>query len=313
LTELRIAHFSDTHVLAWKGVGATRFLNKRITGAVNLAFNRAKNYRVEIFEKLLAAVTALAPDHVVCTGDLVNLALEPEFARVKELLAERFAPGALTLVPGNHDYYAKDAVKLGLFERFFAEWQPRDVGEGPGAYPVVRLIDGAAFIGLSTAIPTPVFMATGEVGAEQMAALVRVMARPELANRFRVLLLHHPLLPDGAGPLDRMRRLVDAEKLIESLWRCGREGPDLILHGHNHAFLRSELPGTRVPIVQVASGSRYGREHRAEFNVYVIRDRQLAAIERHIYDQDADKFVASDETGAPLKIVRPKPVAEAAS
>jgi 3',5'-cyclic AMP phosphodiesterase CpdA len=303
LTELRIAHFSDTHVLALKGVGPAAFLNKRFTGAVNLAFHRARTYRVEVFEKLLEAIGALAPTHTICTGDLVNLALDPEFERVAGLLRERFAPDALTLVPGNHDCYAKDAVRAGLFERYFGAWQPRDLAEGPGPYPVVRLLDEVALIGLTTAVPTPVFMATGEIGEAQLAALVRVLDRPEVADRFRVLLLHHPLLPDPTR-MEALRRLVDAEKLIEALWRCGRKGPDLIVHGHNHEFVRNALPGSKVPILQVASGSRTGRAHRAEFNVYVVRDRKLATVERHIFDPDKAAFIAHDEAGAPLRAAK---------
>jgi hypothetical protein len=38
--EWRIAHFSDTHVLSLEGATAREFLDKRATGAVNLAFKR---------------------------------------------------------------------------------------------------------------------------------------------------------------------------------------------------------------------------------------------------------------------------------
>ena len=46
---------------------------------------------------------------------------------------------------------------------------PRDVTV-PGAqqYPVCRVLDGLYVVGLSTAIPTPVFMATGRVGEAQL-------------------------------------------------------------------------------------------------------------------------------------------------
>ena len=52
---MRVAHFSDVHVLSLKGTRPRQFLNKRWTGAVNLALNRAKHYRVSVFEQLLAA------------------------------------------------------------------------------------------------------------------------------------------------------------------------------------------------------------------------------------------------------------------
>jgi len=38
---MRIAHFSDLHVLALGGVGWARYLNKRLTGVANLALRRA--------------------------------------------------------------------------------------------------------------------------------------------------------------------------------------------------------------------------------------------------------------------------------
>ena len=57
MTRMRIAHFSDTHVLSLKGVQLRALLNKRITGAVNLVFNRAKHYRVEVFEELLEVIS----------------------------------------------------------------------------------------------------------------------------------------------------------------------------------------------------------------------------------------------------------------
>lgn len=294
----RLAHFSDTHVLSLSGAAPREFLNKRATGAVNLAFNRAKQYRVEIFERLLDAIVSLAPDHTVCTGDLVNLALEAEFVRVDEMLSRRFAAEALTLVPGNHDAYARDATFAGRFEAHFGRWQPPAPGvTGPARYPVLRQLRGVAIVGLTTAVPTPAFMATGEVGAPQRDAVGRVLASPSLAGKFRVVMLHHPLLPDPSRPLDVMRRLVDASEIVATLRGAGA---DLVVHGHNHVFLRNRLPGTDVPIIQVASGSRRKSGHMAEFNVYRIANGRLDAIERHIYDASRDAFVGHDEWARPL-------------
>jgi 3',5'-cyclic AMP phosphodiesterase CpdA len=301
MTTLRIAHFSDTHVLAVRGSSPARFLNKRVTGAINLALNRAKHYRVEIFERLLAAISDADVDHTICTGDLVNLALEPEFDRVQGMLAEAFPDDALTLVPGNHDYYARDAVEAGLFERYFGRWQPRDIEVGEGAYPVVRLRDGLAVVGLSTGEATPVFMATGTIGDRQLGALSTILRREELKDRFVVLALHHPLLPDPSRPLDRMRRLTDADRLVSALWDARKRPPGLVIHGHNHEFLRQAVPGTGIPLIQVASGSRLHGERVAEFNVYVVEDGTLTGIERHVLDPEKLVFNARGEDGTPIK------------
>ena len=298
MSTIRVAHFSDTHVLSLDGIGPRRFLNKRWTGAVNLALNRSKHYRVEVFEQLLTAIAVLEPDHTLCTGDLVNLALEPEFVRVAEMLEQVFTADTLTVVPGNHDYYVREAVRDGLFERSFGQFQPHDLGSGV-PYPVTRIQDGLAVIGLNSAIPTPVFMATGRLCAAQLDRMESALRA--CAGKFRVLMLHHPLLPDPTRRLEHTRRLIDAQVLIERLQSLGDLAPDLVIHGHNHAFIKQAVPGTTIPIVQVASASRAASQRRrAEFNVFVITGGELVAIERHIHEPITGHFIPHDEAGRPL-------------
>ncbi|MEE2786190.1 MAG: metallophosphoesterase [Myxococcota bacterium] len=302
MSTVRIAHFSDTHVLSLTGMGPGRFLNKRLTGAVNLALNRSRHYRVEIFEALLRAVKAINPDHSVCTGDLVNLALEPEFERVGQILESHFASDELTVVPGNHDYYVKEAVQGRLFEKTFGQWQPQavTVGSESGPYPVVRLLNDVAVIGINSAIPTPVFMASGRLGAQQLADMRLILNHNEVKDRFVICLVHHPLLPEPARRLDVTRRLEDADDFIRLLQSEGPKSVDLVVHGHNHEFKRQRVPDTSIPLIQVGSASRAGKVRRAEFNVYVISDGELRSIERHIHDPMTDRFMPCDEAGHPL-------------
>jgi len=281
----RIAHFSDVHVLSLKGARAADFLGKRATGAVNLALNRARHYRVEVFEALLESLKDASPDHTVCTGDLVNLALDAEFARVEGLLSRRFSDDALTLVPGNHDFYARDAAESRRFERSFGRWIPSF--EAASTYPVLRRTRGVAVVGLSTATPSAPFLATGTVGRAQRAAAGRALAAAKAHGDFTLVALHHPLRPDASRPLDHLRRLTDAPEVVDVL-RGG--GADLVVHGHNHVYLRQTLPGADTPVVQVASGSRFAVGHMAEFNVYVIVDGALAAIERYLYSPERHRF-----------------------
>ena len=125
----------------------------------------------------------------MCTGDLVNLALEPEFRRVGQLLGDRFQPDELTLVPGNHDYYVKEAVDDRLFESSFGHWQPRDVAaQQDEPYPVSRLKPGLAVFGLNSAIPTPVFMANGEASCSACAIEVD-LEEPAIDGCFKMLLI----------------------------------------------------------------------------------------------------------------------------
>ena len=50
---MRIAHFSDLHLLALDGVPSWRFLNKRLTGLANLRLKRASIHRSEYVLSLI--------------------------------------------------------------------------------------------------------------------------------------------------------------------------------------------------------------------------------------------------------------------
>ena len=287
----RIAHFSDTHVLSVRNASLKSFLNKRITGAANLILNRARHYRTEVFETVLDAIVAEDVDHVVCTGDLVNLALEAEFEKVRELLKSRFGPDQLTLVPGNHDYYVKEAMTLSHFESMFADYMPKhnDSTDTTG-YPFYRVLDEVFIVGLCSAVEQPIFFAGGRIGNTQLDAMSALLKSEAAQSKFRMVLVHHPLVPDPERKMEFTRRLEDANAFIETLWELDTDAPDLVLNGHNHRYRRCFLPGTSVMNVQAASASRYGGKHPAEFNLYTIEDGSLSSIERRIYDQSDNGF-----------------------
>ena len=133
-----------------------------------------------------------------------------------------------------------------------------------------------ALIGLSSAIPTKPFVASGRLGPPQLAAaetLLRALAT-EPGRPCRVVMIHHPPHPGGASP---GRELKDAAAFTAMI---GRVGADLILHGHNHiaSLARIAGPGGRsVPIVGVPGspaedtsrerGSRYTEPREPTFGV----------------------------------------------
>ena len=296
----RIAHFSDTHVLAIGNASVGDFFNKRITGAANLILNRARHYRTEVFEAVLDAICAENVDHVVCTGDLVNLALQAEFEKVRELLKQRFEPSQLTLVPGNHDYYVKESMELGQFESTFADYMPVESHlDGNSVYPIVRELEEVFIVGLCSAIEQPIFFAGGRIGQAQLEEMSELLSGESARQKFRMVLIHHPLVPDPERKVEFTRRLEDANAFIEKLWELDNDAPDLVLNGHNHRYRRCFLPGTKVMNVQAASASRFGGKHPAEFNLYTIEDNRLLSIERRVYDEASEGFkrvVAFDGT-----------------
>jgi 3',5'-cyclic AMP phosphodiesterase CpdA len=121
-------------------------------------------------------------------------------------------------------------------------------------------------MGLSTAVPTPPFMATGRVGKDQLARLAQLLDRCGRENLIRVVLIHHP--PLSSHPA-WSKRLTDAAELRHVL---ARHGAELLLHGHDHAASRVWLDGPQrqVPAVGVPSASEAppGERDAAAYNLY---------------------------------------------
>src|SRR5262249_53935165 len=117
--------------------------------------------------------------------------------------------------------------------------------------------------------PTPPFMATGRLGAEQIARLDAQLG--DLAGLCRVVLLHHPPLGRRG---DRFKRLVDAAELREVLRRRGAE---LVLRGHDPVQAVEWLEGPRGPIPALgvpsaSAGGNHDGDH-AGYNLYRIEAR----------------------------------------
>jgi 3',5'-cyclic AMP phosphodiesterase CpdA len=138
------------------------------------------------------------------------------------------------------------------------------------AFPFLRIRGPVALIGVSTAVPTPPFMATGLLGAPQIAEMTALLTAT--ASRFRVVLIHHP---PHAMPKSRIKRLVDAAAFRDAIAAVGAE---LVIHGHDHVRSLAWIDGPRgrVPVIGVPSASAaFGTDHDAGgYNLYRIDGRQ---------------------------------------
>ena len=76
-------------------------------GYLNWTRNRHKYHRREVLDALVSDLQAQSPDHIAVTGDLVNLALEAEFAPARAWLESVGPPNRVTAIPGNHDAYVR--------------------------------------------------------------------------------------------------------------------------------------------------------------------------------------------------------------
>jgi 3',5'-cyclic AMP phosphodiesterase CpdA len=310
---MRLAHCSDLHLLSHDGARWLDLANKRWIGAMNLLSNRSRHYHVDAFDDMVSDLNASGVEHVLCTGDVTNLALrqEFEFARGK---FDRLALGPLgvTVIPGNHDAYVAEGVPLfaELFAPFAAsdpgwEWTeadaaPDETGEADDLrWPIVRVRGELALVGTSTSRATPWFTAYGRLGAGQVARLGRALADPRLAGKARVVAIHHP--PAGKRARNRVRGLRDHAAFAAVI---AETGADLIVHGHEHRDMTESLrgPAGPVPVRGIASGTFHaGRDKPdrvARYRIYEVGAGAMTETVR-VWDRDRRAFVTEDLERAP--------------
>jgi 3',5'-cyclic AMP phosphodiesterase CpdA len=264
MASFKLAHLSDPHLPPMPKARLSELAGKRALGYLNWTRNRRKYYRREVLDALVTDMQAQAPDHVAVTGDLVNLALEAEFAPARLWLTSVGEPHLVTAIPGNHDAYVRRTQHR--FVEAFGEYLAGDDAPGNSAFPFVRRRGPLALIGLSSAVPTAPFMATGTLGRAQIDALEPILTALSTEQAFRVLLVHHPLRSDS-----RPKRLTDSARLLALL---RKHGVELILHGHDHVHstMWFDGPDGKIPSIGVpaASALARGRHPAAAYNVYAI-------------------------------------------
>jgi 3',5'-cyclic AMP phosphodiesterase CpdA len=259
-----LAHLSDPHLAPLPKPRWSELIGKRITGYINWQRRRRFIHDAGTLNKIVADLKMQAPGHIAVTGDLTNIALRDEFVRGRAWLQGLGAPADVTVIPGNHDAYVR--VAKGEPKRQWGEFMRGD--DGTSGFPFVRRRGPLALIALSTAVPTAPFMATGRLGAAQLARLGEALATLSREPVFRVVLIHHPPVSEARPH----KRLIDAAKFLGAI---AEHGAELVLHGHDHLHMLNRLAGPNgsgVPAVGVpsASGAWATSKNAAAYNLYAI-------------------------------------------
>ncbi|MGO4707281.1 metallophosphoesterase [Microvirga sp. 2MCAF38] len=274
----RLAHLTDPHVGPLSRPQLRQLLSKRVTGWVNWQRSREALHDMALLAALVADIKAQKPDHIACTGDTCNIGLPSEWPTSRLFLEGLGGPETVSFVPGNHDAYVPGALQ-GLL-REVAPFTRGDDGR-EGVFPFLRRHGPIAIIGLSSAVPTLPFMASGRLGAKQLRDAETLLDDlGQDRSCFRVVLIHHPPHVGGTTP---GRSLTDAPAFEAMIRRVGAE---LVLHGHNHVGSLAYLKGPRgqVPVIGAPSASARGgtHTHRAGYHLFTI-------------DQDETGFLLSAE------------------
>lgn len=239
---MRFVHLTDPHLTSLQDWRPPALPGKRWSGYLSWRRKRSRQLRREMLDRLVAAVRAEEPALLTITGDLAHIGLPQEIRQARDWLAQLGPPERVLLVPGNHDVYARDSWPA--IARHWSDYlqldTPPGTGDGRAVYPVLREIDGIAFVGVSSALPTAPLLATGRLGAAQLGRLRDVLGELRRRGAFTCLLIHHPPV---TGLTHWRKRLADSGMLEQLL--CLERVP-VALHGHLHCDLRALRGETRV-------------------------------------------------------------------
>jgi 3',5'-cyclic AMP phosphodiesterase CpdA len=252
----RLAHLSDPHLGPLPRVRWRELLGKRLTGYANWRLGRGDAQDMAVLAALIADMRAQRPDHIAVTGDFANIGLASEFATTRRFLESLGTPDKVSAIPGNHDIYV--AGSAAALTPAIGPWMTSD-GEAKPGFPFLKRRGRVALIGLSTGVPTPVFVAAGRLGMPQIERLGAMLAELGEEGAIRIILIHHPPHARGAT---RLRQLTDGAALRQTLVRHGCEA---VLHGHNHRASLASVPGPDgpIPVIGAPSASaRPARSHR---------------------------------------------------
>ena len=298
-----IGHVSDLHLGPLPPFTPRHWNVKRALGVVNWMRKRRTLHQAHVWNLIRDDLLAARPDHIIVSGDLINVGLPAEYVAALATLEGIGSPQHVSVVPGNHDIYTRLWRDPGV-----ARWRAYMTGphgaQGPALhFPYVRRIGAVALIALNSARPTPPGIAQGEIGAEQLAALAASLDRLRADGAFRLVVVHHPPLPDQAP---WARALRDAAALADTL---SRHGAELVIHGHNHRDMMARL-ATRdgeALVIGIGSASMVRARHDeppARSAIYTVSPRDGGgwhlAIERRGFRPESGRVDRVDRSDTEL-------------
>lgn len=201
----RIIHLSDIHI----GHEECSVKFRNLIDSISSLKQPAKNYII------------------VITGDIVDNANRSEQIDEAVEAVEKLEERGYTVlaIPGNHDYGTGTMGNrkfVGLFKEKY--YKSRKI-----SYPKLDIIDKIAFIGLDSTAEElnwlDRFLSEGELGMGQINRLKKILDKPEVASRKKVVYLHHH--PFDFKLAMHLRDSKELKAVIENRI-------DMLLFGHYH-------------------------------------------------------------------------------
>ncbi|MDD5209689.1 MAG: metallophosphoesterase [Elusimicrobiales bacterium] len=186
-------------------------------------------------KKIVALIEAARPLAVFHTGDLVPKGDDTDgWRNFRDITKDLRASASFYAVLGNHELKG---------EKFFADLF-RNPGNGRWYREDLR---GIRFIMLDYLSPL-------EKGSEQYKWLEKELQAPAGVNKFKVIVMHKPLMSTGRHGHEKWKAAAGLEKLFKE------RGVDLVLAGHDHDYERLEKDGL-VHLVAGGGGAPLRRQY----------------------------------------------------
>jgi len=271
MSVFRLIHLSDIHLTPFVEPSLFELCSKRVTGWLNWRLNRAHGLGEHVLKNLVADMQQQKRDHLVISGDLVNLALRQEFLQARHWLEQLGLARDVSLIFGNHDAYVPGALKKAC--QIFAPWIEGDDKQSKMPdFPYCRQRGEVAIIGVNSAYATRPFSARGFFKRQQALQLAEILAKTGQQDQFRVVMIHHPPLYRAVSRHKALQGIDLFQQIIE------KQGAELILHGHSHLPSLNFIAGKNslVPVVGVASASQGlgGHKPPANMNIFEISKQE---------------------------------------
>ena len=234
-----------------------------------------------LLDPLVEAVSALAPDVVVVSGDLTQRARTAQFLEAREFLTR--LPRPQIVVPGNHDVPLHNIVHrlirpLEKFQRHIEQ------NLSPSFFD-----SEIAVLGVNTA--RSLVLKNGRINAVQLDSVREAFARVS-SEVIKVVVTHHPF--DVPLHINSGERVGRAEVAMGVFAQCE---VDVLLAGHLHTSRtagtgdRYALSGYEALVVSAGTAtSTRGRGEKNSFNVLRMQ-KQRVEVERIEWVAEQNRYV----------------------
>ena len=283
----RLAHISDIHLGPLPPVRFHQLAGKRITGYINWKLNRKDILASDYLGGIISDIQSKPIDHIVVTGDLINLSLPDEYEMANNFLKRLGTPKNVTANCGNHDAYIPGAL-----QRSLDNWEPYLSGDSkiistPKDYPILRKRGEVAIIACNSAEATLPFFATGYFRKAQARRLEAILEQTK--GMYRIVMIHHPPF---ANATPWYKRLIGQERFREAILK---QGAELVLHGHTHLDTKTHInsPNGKVPVICVpaAGNAPGGHKPAGRYNLFSIEKTKTGwstMLEEYGFSNQAD-------------------------